>query len=463
MSKQVITQDTWDTETFQECVKAAPKMEQVMQNTQALETVAELAADVFASFYQPAPKHEDHIEATHFLNQKLIERFESSSAYHELRNQTVNDDLAATIATTTVTEKIIAHIPPDLIKQVEELQQIQEAIDSEEATNLEARINEAVEEVSSKARLAMESAKEEIATHQAIMTGFSLTGNGDELNKPIEEKIKIFESIKKNPKLQRVMQFAGRAIRMALATQRNKTIHPPTVTTGITLGNDLAQILPSELSYLADPETEDLFFVKFIEKSLLQWERIGFENVGQGPIIMGLDESGSMTDIVAAELGGITNLTREEWSKGIALALATIARKQKRDFAIVHYASTGQQKVTLFPKGEATIEQISDAIRHFFNGGTDFEPMMAKIEELIQGSTFDKADAIIISDGLTNIPPAAIAAWHKTKAERKFRSYGILIGTNQGFDLLKSICDETFKLTDIFTDEEAPLKTVFGI
>jgi uncharacterized protein with von Willebrand factor type A (vWA) domain len=48
---------------------------------------------------------------------------------------------------------------------------------------------------------------------------------------------------------------------------------------------------------------------------------VGHEPVGQGPIIIAIDESGSMT----TDYGGMTG---EVWSKAVMLALLSIARLQ---------------------------------------------------------------------------------------------------------------------------------------
>lgn len=467
MNRDVIHQDSLDKEDWQECLAGAPKIQRLTERTSALETVADLAADVFASFYQPNPHQNEEVAPSHFINQKLIERFNESAGYHQLRQDSVNDKFGAAICTSFITERMIAEIPDDLKNLAKQIQQLQEA-DEPTGTDIEAitrQLNEQIQTVSDAARLAMKEAKEELETFTTAMAGFSLTGEGNPATSSYEGKLALYSTFKSNPQLQRIMTFAGRAIRIALQTQREKTIYPPTETVSVKLGNDLTKTLPSEFGYLADEETEILFFLKYVSGTLLNYDQIGHEHVGQGPIILALDESGSMTNKVIGEsLAGtnIKDLTREEWSKGIMLALHSIAKKQKRDFCVIHYSSTGQIKTEVFDEGAADPQSLIQTINHFFNGGTDFEPWMKKAGELITESQWDKADVIVISDGLTHIPEKSVTAWNKIKAERNFRSYGILIGTEQGKELLNSICNETFTLVDMF-NEATTLKTVFGL
>jgi uncharacterized protein with von Willebrand factor type A (vWA) domain len=98
---------------------------------------------------------------------------------------------------------------------------------------------------------------------------------------------------------------------------------------------------------LADPDLEDLFYLRFAERGLMQYDLIGHEPEGQGPIIIAIDESGSMT----TDYGGMTG---EVWSKAVMLALLSIARLQKRDLAVIHFSGPNDLRVDLFPKGQAT-------------------------------------------------------------------------------------------------------------
>jgi uncharacterized protein with von Willebrand factor type A (vWA) domain len=72
----------------------------------------------------------------------------------------------------------------------------------------------------------------------------------------------------------------------------------------------------------------------------MQYDLIGHETEGQGPIIIAIDESGSMT----TDYGGMTG---EVWSKAVMLALLSIARLQKRDLAVIHFSGPDDLRVDL--------------------------------------------------------------------------------------------------------------------
>jgi uncharacterized protein with von Willebrand factor type A (vWA) domain len=143
------------------------------------------------------------------------------------------------------------------------------------------------------------------------------------------------------------------------------------------------------------------------------------------------------------------------------LALLSIARLQKRDLAVIHFSGREDLRIDLFPKGEAIPAAVIACADFFFNGGTVFEPWMGKALELVDGSQFEKADVICVSDGITPISAEVQAEWVKRKAEHNMRAYGVLIGANQGEALLGGISDAVFRLDDLRDDLPA-LEVIFS-
>jgi len=212
--------------------------------------------------------------------------------------------------------------------------------------------------------------------------------------------------------------------------------------------------LPSEIALLADPGLEDLFYLRFAERGLMQHDLIGHEPEGQGPIIIAIDESGSMT----TDYGGMTG---EVWSKAVMLAPLSIARLQKRDLAVIHFSGPGDLRLDPFPRREAAPVEVIACASFFFSGGTVFEPWMEKALDLVDGSQFEKADVICVSDGISDVSSEAQAEWTRRRAERGMRSYSVLIGSNQGEALLDEISDAVFHLDDLCGDLPA-LEEIFS-
>ena len=213
--------------------------------------------------------------------------------------------------------------------------------------------------------------------------------------------------------------------------------------------------MPSEVALLGDPDLEDLFYLKFAERRLLQYELEGRESEGRGPIILALDESGSMSET----LGGVV---KEAWGKSVMLGLLAIARRQKRDLAVIHFSGPNQLHTSVFPKGESSPLNLIDEVEFFFGGGTVFDRWMEEAARLVDQDRFDRADAIVVSDGIAFISERAVAEWWKRRAERKMRCYGVLIGTDQGVKALGRISDAVMTLDDLRQDLDV-LEIIFAI
>jgi uncharacterized protein with von Willebrand factor type A (vWA) domain len=178
--------------------------------------------------------------------------------------------------------------------------------------------------------------------------GFGIeTGAGGRNSLSTKKKLAIAQKVGRSPKLQQIAAVCGRFTRIALQQQKTRVKHPPGEISSITTGCEIERLLPSEVALLADPRLEDLFYLKFAERSLMQYDLTGHEPEGQGPIILAVDESESMSWPCGP-------MTKEVWSKAVMLALLSIARLQKRDFAVIHFSGESDTKVEVFPKGQAT-------------------------------------------------------------------------------------------------------------
>ena len=99
---------------------------------------------------------------------------------------------------------------------------------------------------------------------------------------------------------------------------------------GITVGNDMTAILPSELTLLAERKTQDVFYHNFAAKRLQLFASASQSNNGKqhkdGPVILCVDTSSSMSG------------TPMMVAKVLAVTVAIIAWRRKRDVVIVKYS-----------------------------------------------------------------------------------------------------------------------------
>jgi uncharacterized protein with von Willebrand factor type A (vWA) domain len=243
----------------------------------------------------------------------------------------------------------------------------------------------------------------------------------------------------------------------AHTVQQTKTQETPIDLDGVTRGRDLSQLLPGELALWDDPATEMLFLKGFAEGRLWQYERSAQRLEGQGPIIVALDSSGSMSDT-------LDGTTKEAWSKAVALSLLSIAREQQRDIAVLHFSS-GVTRYH-FVRGQATLEELTTCSLHFENGGTNFEAWMREALRLVDSATFDRADVICISDGLADISDQMEAEWNQRRKQRGMRVFGILLEEDEemqkvGAEVLTRVSDVWLPLATLADQNQ--IAEVFAI
>jgi uncharacterized protein with von Willebrand factor type A (vWA) domain len=506
---QAIAHDGFDVETFAQAADDYSRLARAAEETaSAIRTGPALLRDLFWSFHKRVPRIAPvaPLSPAHEINREIIEQIFSTTEWREMRESgTVGDSLSSAMATIGCVASAVAALDKATIKYLNQLHELAgeveqlfaraEALDElaalspdeerseklkreavqartnaakkeKRAERLNRKLEEASEEREQNVRRAVrrglaEAMAEVERASDAIKafgggydSGFGTENGGGGRSLSTKEKLVIAQQVGRSLKLQQIAAVCGRFTRIALQQQKTRVKHPPDEITSITTGCEIERLLPSEIALLADPDLEDLFYLKFAENSLMQYDLIGHEPEGQGPIIIAIDESGSMT----TDYGGMTG---EVWSKAVMLSLLSIARLQKRDLAVIHFSGPGDLRLDLFPKGEATAAQVIACASFFFNGGTVFEPWMEKALELVNGSQFKKADVICVSDGISDVSPEARTEWTRRRAERGMRAYGVLIGANQGEALLDEICDAVFRLDDLRGDLPA-LEVIFS-
>ena len=173
----------------------------------------------------------------------------------------------------------------------------------------------------------------------------------------------------------------------------------------VELGNDLGSLLPSELQALGTPELEEVALLRFAQRRMLQVRRESKERENRGPMVVLVDESGSMSG------------EREIWAKAVTLALLGIAEQERRDFALVGFNNS--QRVLRWGNKPSKSDVLA-WLASQATGGTSFRPAldagMRLVEEAKAGSSHEGADLILITDADDN--GSINADWREAWSER---------------------------------------------
>ncbi len=179
---------------------------------------------------------------------------------------------------------------------------------------------------------------------------------------------------------------------------------------GITVGNDLSNLLPSEIAMLASPSTEDIFLRKYAEKRLQIFASASSgENPVRhqdGPIIICLDVSGSMKG--------------EKMLLAIALSFAVciIAKRQHRKMLIVKY-SDSHEMVEVKNLRRQRIELLNFFKVHGIGGNNEDRMFSWLFQQVLpEYGKFKSADVLCISDfGWSEISYKTMALIDEKKAD----------------------------------------------
>ncbi len=448
----------------------------------------QLAADLLRAFYQLEP-HEQPVTERFQRNAAAIHDLLSTTDYKRLHSLTQLDGFASALATASMTEALVEILAkqeqedprqkrpqsPVSRRRASQSPQQPSAAPAQPAKHdgtggqsgeTEGKMTAEQERESLQAmqrrvvaRRAAQQAEQEIADAQEALATFGGGpdalgdgwGSGEgtaHLQGDIQARAKLAQRLLQSAELRRIAALCGRMKLIAAQIERTRLTLGNSELYGVTIGDDVSNMLPTELALLSRPALKRLFYARLAEKSLSIYERYSPEPVGRGPIIVAVDESGSMSG------------AKNEWAKAIVLALLSIAAKQRRDLRVIHFASQRSLLVEDYLRGKGTPEQVMKTVLHFFGGGTDYEHWMRQTLIAIESSEYDRADVIALSDGECGVSDEVLKTWQATKAARGFRAIGILTGAPMGGAILRQFCDEVQHFKGV-TNDQAILEQVF--
>ncbi|WP_019156911.1 vWA domain-containing protein [Robertmurraya massiliosenegalensis] len=511
--ESVINTDSFDRRRFGQILDMSPRLQEIKHKGQeVLPTFGPLMNDVWASLYKMKPSllEEDEYDKEFQTNHNFMSKVMADESFTTARSATRLDDLTSALGTVRFSEKVYDWVE----KQRQENEELQKAL--EEAMKAQKELNKAQqqqqqaqediqdslkngddnqqkqaqkkqEKANMKAEKAQQSLEQAMQQVQQQMQN-SLNENGQQLSKAIKEatsetnkakddlvnllaggagngegelqkiplrnQISLAEMLSKNRKLREIAEWAGRF--KAIARKKQKSKHVETIDrSGVTLGIDVERLLPSELAAYKNPVTKLDFLRRYAEHQTMMYAPEGKETLGKGPIILCLDQSSSMRGL-------------DEQSKGFTLALMMIAKKQRRDFALIAFSSATKQENLYFEKGKILPADLVNLSKMFMGGGTNFLPPLKQAVSIIERKKrFNKSDIVFVTDGDPSdsygLEPycGEDGAFTKRKREKGFNVVTVLIGNDVSERYVKPFSDKIVRAGDFNNENVAD--TVFTI
>ena len=404
----VIEKDAVDDLMF-EVVRESSKFNSLVECD--LESNSEgLVQDAFTSFFAHEPQTVEQAEP---VQKGIIDTMMALPEFDNLRASAAYDEVGSALGA--------IQFAPELIKQYKELKKKFEEKKKENESQGKPGPEKLEDGVDSKdmaglrqgMRRALEKAKDDADDYQDMVANWGI--DSAELSKvPFEKRFELAERMGKTDRLKKVSDLVGRFRNIVHTAAATTPVHGVDEIVDIGLSSDVSRMLPTEVVKLV--ETPDLFISDFLEGKLMTYNLKGKQDIGKGPIIAMLDNSGSMSG------------ERIEWAVATALSLALLAEKQNRAFGLIVFNSRVVFK-KYWPKGlpislndKVSIAEIG------CDGGTSFhEPLKAAFNFRMEEPSLKPADFVFITDGDCDIYGEQLEEILVMKKKAEVRIYSIVI------------------------------------
>ncbi|MBV6700242.1 VWA domain-containing protein [Kitasatospora aureofaciens] len=500
-----VVSDRFDAMAWRELLDAAPALRELADDLgEQHNHVQDLLADVFLAAYKVPPRVRERSEMapSRLVNHQVITSMLNSREFGELRRETAGDPYAAAMAVlaqASELRRLLEHarraqeearraedarqdaeraarevgeameraaaaagedgtVPAPSAVEVERALRRAEAADEaarSAAGAAEAALASAAPGIRAAVRRAVSQAADAAREEAALMQAWGI-GPGQLERMPAQQRARLAERLRTG-RMARFAELIGRFRQMASGERARRVEHVPGELVGVTLGDDLTRVVPSEVAMLGTPALRAVFAARFAEQQLMLYENRGEQPAGQGAIIACIDCSASM----AAPYGG-SGITGEAWAKACALALLDQARKARRDFVGIHFSSAHEVKTYRFPAAApADIGDVLDFAEHFWGGGTDYQAPLTEAVALLQDEYNtegrQRGDIVFITDGECAVSENWMRRWNDARHELAHRTFGVAIGEPHAAEpggILDALCDNVRTIDDL-TDTRA--------
>jgi uncharacterized protein with von Willebrand factor type A (vWA) domain len=409
--------------------------------TQKLDASADrVLAGAYHSFYKLDPQLNPEADRT---EASIMKNLHALPEFKDLRASTRLDDVAAALATVKVGPQITA----ELARQREEQEKRRKERGEQDGEGQgdgdgdgqgEGQGDGDGELLNRQAiRNALKEAADDVEKVQDAMGLLAGTAAGERQHMPIGDRLELARTVLKNPLLQQIAQLFGRFKNVVQSAVATSPSHGNDEIVEVSIGSDLPRMLPTELIKLK--RSPKLFYKDLVEGALQVYSMKGEEKMGAGPIIVALDVSPSM--------GSGEPHTKEAWAKAFVIALAHLAKVQKRRFSFIAF-NTRVVTCKVYD-GAPTSADIMDIAEHGLSGGTSFEaPLMKALQVLKKEPALRPADIVLVTDGYAPFPSEA--EFMKEKKALNFRVHSVGLSTQYepvSMEVLGRISDTVNEIT----------------
>lgn len=429
-----VDQDRYDGDAFRQIHRASEAMRNLIRKAaeaeKGMDSWPDLVRDIWATYYKPDPAlvPEAQVDAGGRVNRPFVQRLLDSAEVQQTRAYTMLDETGAALAALETAQALWEEYQqrPDLQDAVQQARQAAEEggegqpggegagqqPDGPGSDQVQRPLAQVARQVRLAVKAAAERGQQKAEDYQAALRGWGLEP-GDLQTVPMEQRLQLVQRLM-TPGLRRLADLVGRARNLARARQRAKLKKNPDQVVGVESGADLARLLASEYASLRHPVLRRDFYRNFADGSLLQYRLDSKERAGRGPLIAAFDISASMQ---GAPL---------DFAICTVMGLVDTAARQKRQAAAMAFDTKVRKRWEWAP-GEKDVERLVDLASTGVAGGTDYRDAMQQALAMIEDSRYNRADLVMVTDGLCEVPDDFLARFNAGKRAKGFRVWVALI------------------------------------
>jgi uncharacterized protein with von Willebrand factor type A (vWA) domain len=257
--------------------------------------------------------------------------------------------------------------------------------------------------------------------------------------------VRVAKRVQNSARLRQIVEMAGRLKSTARAKRATKSEYARSELIGVEPTGEISRLLPSELGHLGHPLRSVDLIRRLGERSALGYQVRGKEKAAKGPIVVGLDCSGSMSG------------PKDVWANAIALAILDIARAEGRAYKLITYNGAVVNSIGADDPKKVPTDKLLEVLSQSPFGGCDLDvpiaPCLDAVEQAMKtGGVLKRADVILVTDAIAKTIGAKEAV---ARADRLgAHVYGILVGSNRGATLA-AWTHEVVAIADVTRDTPA--------
>lgn len=468
--RQVVSYNRLDQIVFERTADAAPILpDSVRLNANRLrcpvDSAAELAFDVFATFFRRNPKPSGMGPQ---LSRDIVDRVMADQRFNDIRTATVSDGVASALATVSLTDEISMKIPQELREKAEQERKAREEYEDRKA--YAETLDNDVESMASEVAEARDDAEKSKEKYEAVVAEFKalIRDNGKKIQEivvgamtkadesaqavvssgnafgfgsmevgsdmDVAARLQLAKMAQKSgPAFAELLRIIGRLTQEYAQKSARKYRGDTGEVCEIGVGNDVPRLLVEELVALSD-KSDPLALPRFMDRTMGQIEVETKETAVKGDVIFLLDESGSMS--MRVHPNAPAGCTREAEAKGLVIAIAHAMLRQGRSVRVLFFQSTVTHRVDICPADIArrsngmpvASQKLAEIAARGTNGGTLFDAPLTEAMDVLESGKMNGADVMMVTDGCSSVSDATSDRAKALRKKHGVTFYGLAVG-----------------------------------